>query len=58
MALEIIKLSEESQAKKNIILYHLYVESKQMWYKWTYLKNRNKLKEQIYGYCGEIWGEG
>ena len=53
-----IRLSEESQAKTNILPYHLHVESKNMWYKWTYLQNRSRLKEQIYGYCGESWGEG
>ena len=40
MDLEIITLSEVSQTEKNIIWYHLYVESKK-WYKWTYLQNRN-----------------
>ena len=58
MVLEMIKLSEESQAKTNILPYHLHVKSKNMWYKWTYLQNRSRLKEQIYGYCEESWGEG
>ena len=43
MDLEIIKLSEVSQRKTNII-YHLYVKSK-IWYKWTYLQNRNRLTD-------------
>ena len=32
-----------NQRKINII-YHLCVESKSKWYKWTYLQNRNKLR--------------
>ena len=40
--LEIIILCEVSQTKTDIIWYHLYVESK-MWYKVTYLQNRNRL---------------
>ena len=31
--------------KRNIIWYHLYVESKKKWYKWTYLQNRNRLRD-------------
>ena len=42
MNLEIIILSEVSQTKTNIICYHLYVESKKKWYKWTYIQNRNR----------------
>ena len=42
MDLEIIILSEVSQTKTNILLHHLYVESK-IWHKWTYLQNRNRL---------------
>ena len=41
--LEIIILSEVSQRKTNIIWYHIYVESKKKLYKWTYIKNRNKI---------------
>ena len=33
-----------SQRKTNII-YHLYVESKKKWYKWTYLQNQNRLTD-------------
>ena len=44
MDLEIIILSEVSQIKTNIIWCHLYVESK-IWYKWTYLQNRNRLTD-------------
>ena len=40
--LEIITLSEVSQGKTNMIWYYFYVESK-IWYKWTYLENRNRL---------------
>ena len=44
MDLEMIKLSEVSQRKTNIIWYHLYMESK-IWHKWTYLWNRNRLTD-------------
>ena len=44
MDLEIIILSEVNQIKTNTIRYHLYVESK-IWYKWTYLQNRNRLRD-------------
>ena len=43
MQLVIIILSEVSQTKINT-MYHLYVES-ETWYKWTYLKNRNRLTD-------------
>ena len=43
MDLQIITLSEVRQRKTNIIWYHLYVESKNKWYMWTYLQNRNRL---------------
>ena len=43
MDLEVIKLSEVSQTeKKQISWYCLYMESK-IWYKSTYLQNKNKL---------------
>ena len=42
MDLEIIILSEVTE--RNIIWYHLYVESKKG-YKWTYLKNRNRFTD-------------
>ena len=32
------------QRKINITLYHLYVISK-LWYKWTYLQNRNRVTD-------------
>ena len=35
---------EVSQAKANIIWYHLYVKPKK-WCKWTYLQNRNTLTD-------------
>ena len=41
MVLLMIRLSEVSQTKKNTIWHHLHVESK-IWYKWTYLQNRNR----------------
>ena len=44
MDLEIITLSEVNQRKTNIMWYHLYVES-EIWYKWTYLQNRNRLTD-------------
>ena len=37
--------------------YHLYTESK-IWYKWTYLQNRKRLREGIYGCQGKGIGEG
>ena len=33
-----------SKPKTNV-WYHLYVESKKKWYKWTYLQNRNRETE-------------
>ena len=33
---EIVKLSEASQRRRNIIWHSLYVESKKKWYRWTY----------------------
>ena len=44
MDLEMIIPSEISHKNTNIIWYHLYVESK-IWYKWTYLQNRNRLTD-------------
>ena len=43
LQLEIIILSEVRKTKTNTI-YHLYVESK-IWHKWTYLWNRNKIRD-------------
>ena len=51
MGLQIITLSEVSPTKTSI-WYSLYVKSKKKWYKWTCVKNRNKLREWTYG-----WGE-
>ena len=47
MGLEIIILSEVSQAEKNAIWYRWYVKSKKIekWYKWSYLQNRNRLPD-------------
>ena len=43
MDLEIIILSEVSQKEKDRYhIYHLYVES-EIWHKWTYWQNRNRL---------------
>ena len=39
--LEIVKLSEVSQRRRNIIWHFLYVESKKKWYKWTYKTERD-----------------
>ena len=39
MDLECVMLSEVSQRRGNIIWYPLYVESKEKWYRWTYLQN-------------------
>ena len=44
MDLEIIILSEVKSDRGKQISYHLYVESK-IWYKWTYLQNRNRLTD-------------
>ena len=40
-----IVLSEVRQRKTNIMWYCLTVEAKKKWYKWTYLQNRNRLKD-------------
>ena len=42
MDLDVIILSERSQRKSNIIVYHLYIESKKKKCKGTYLQNRNR----------------
>ena len=44
MDLDIIILSEANQTKTNIIWHRLYVES-EIWYKWTYLENRNRFTD-------------
>ena len=44
MPLEILILSEVRKRKTNTIWYHLYGESK-IWYKWTYLQNRNRFTD-------------
>ena len=62
MDLEIIILCKVRK-KTNIIWYHLYVESKKKWYKWTYLQNINRIIENklivpkgINGENGELEG--
>ena len=40
MDLEIKFLSEVRE--RQILWYHLYVESKKKWYKWAYLQNINR----------------
>ena len=62
MDLEIIILCKVRK-KTNIIWYHLYVESKKKWYKWTYLQNINRTIENklivpkgINGENGELEG--
>ena len=62
MDLEIIIPSEVSQneRKTNIIQYHLYVEPK-IWYKSTYLWNKNRLTDienKLAGAKGKGVGEG
>ena len=49
----------DTKWKANTIWYHLYVESK-IWHKWTYIQNRNRLREQslsCQGWRGEGWIE-
>ena len=41
----------KKERKTNKIWYHLYVESK-IWHKLTYLQNRNRRREQTYGFQG------
>ena len=63
MDLEIVILSEVSQRKKNIIRYHLYMESFKKRSKWTYTteidsKTENKLMV-VKGDWGDklgVWG--
>ena len=52
MDLEIIILSEGSQRKKNIIWYHLYVESKKVIQMNLFVKQKQTpdSRKQIYGY--------
>ena len=62
MNLEIIILSEISQTEKD--KYHmtsLNVESKNQWYKWTYLQNRNRLTDlqnEPVATRDEVWARG
>ena len=60
MDLEIIILSEVSQRKRNIIRYHLYVESKKMIQinLFTEWKQTHRLQKQIYSYQRRKVGEG
>ena len=54
MDLEIVTLSEVGQQRnRNIVWHPLYAESKITWKKWTYLQNRNILRERIYGCQGK-----
>ena len=58
MDLEIIILNK-SDRERQIIWYHLYVESKRKLYKWTYLQNRNRLRDVENKHMvtkGESWG--
>ena len=52
-----LRAAKWRKKKANIVWYHLSVES-QMWQKWTYLQNRNWLrnKEQTCGCQGEMYG--
>ena len=57
MDLDIIILSEINQRQ---IYYHLYVQTKEKWYKWTYIQNRNR-PTSITNLClskGKEVGEG
>ena len=45
MNLEIVLLSEVSQRRRNIVWQSFDVESKNKWYKWTYLQNRKRLTD-------------
>ena len=62
MGLEIIVLSEVSHRKENIIWYHLYVESKNKLYKWSYLQNKSRLTDienkLMVTKRNSDWGEG
>ena len=42
--IEIIILSEVRKRMTNTVWYHLYVDAK-IWYRWTYLQNRNRLTD-------------
>ena len=57
MKLEIDKLSEVKLIKITIIWHCLYAGSKKKWYKWTYLKNRNRLTDLENGLvmAGGVW---
>ena len=50
--LAIVKLSEDSQRKANIMRYHLYAESKKR-YRCTYLQNRSRKTPMVTGNKGE-----
>ena len=55
MDLEIVLLSEVRQRKRNIVWYHLYVESKKKMIQMNLLtkqKQIHKLRERTYGYQG------
>ena len=45
MDLESVILSEISQRRRNIVSHPLYMESKNKWYKWSYLQNRKILPD-------------
>ena len=51
--IEIVTLSEVNQSE----ISYLNAESRKKWYKWTYLQNRNWLREWIYGYVGWEGGQ-
>ena len=59
MDLEIVIQSEESQRRRSIIWYPLYVESEKKWYKWTYKPERtHRLRGWTYGCQDEGCREG
>ena len=59
MDLEIVIQSEESQRRRSIIWYPLYMESEKKWYKWTYKPERtHRLRGWTYGCQDEGCREG
>ena len=53
MDLEMIILSAANQTKTNIILYHLYVESKKMVQRYLFIKQTHRHRKQIMVTKGE-----
>ena len=53
MNLESVTLPEVRQRRRNIMWHPLNVESKKKWYRWTYEKERDRLRKQTNGCQGE-----